>query len=105
MAHELCHLLFDRSHGQKLAIASGPWAPKSIERRANAFAAMFLMPTHLVERAVADVGDPINDLNAISAVASRLRVSRRAAIEHLYNLTLMSDAERDELLDHVQMHD
>src|SRR5262249_36597500 len=44
LAHELGHLLFDRSPGQKLAIASGPWAPKALERRANAFAAMFLMP-------------------------------------------------------------
>ena len=45
LAHELCHLLFDRSAGQRLAIASGPWAPPSLEQRANAFAAMLLMPT------------------------------------------------------------
>jgi hypothetical protein len=62
IAHELCHLLYDRSHGKKLAIASGPWAPQSIEKRANAFAAMFLMPPHLVERAVADSPDPITEL-------------------------------------------
>src|SRR5262249_23636242 len=27
LAHELCHLLYDRSYGSQLAIASGPWAP------------------------------------------------------------------------------
>ncbi|MEV7964871.1 ImmA/IrrE family metallo-endopeptidase [Sphaerisporangium sp. NPDC088356] len=102
MAHELCHLLFDRSRGQKLAIASGPWAPRSIERRANAFAAMFLMPTTLVQQAIADAPDPITDLEGITAIATRLRVSRRAATEHLYNLTLMSDFDRDELLRQVQ---
>jgi Zn-dependent peptidase ImmA (M78 family) len=98
LAHELCHILHDRSHGRRLAIASGPWAPRGIERRANAFAAMFLMPSVLVRQAIADSPDPISDLNGVIAVAQRLRVSRRAAVEHLYNLTLMSEATRDELL-------
>jgi len=98
IAHELCHLLFDRSHARRLAIASGPWAPMSIEKRANAFAAMFLMPPDLIERAVADSPDPITQLAGARAVARRLRVSVVAAIEHLCNLTLMTETERDELL-------
>jgi len=98
LAHELCHLLYDRSHGQRLAIASGPWAPRGIERRANAFAAMFLMPSVLVRQAIADSPDPISDLSGVVAVAQRIKVSRRAVIEHLYNLTLMSEVVRDELL-------
>jgi Zn-dependent peptidase ImmA (M78 family) len=98
LAHELCHILYDRARGRRLAIASGPWAPRGIERRANAFAAMFLMPPRLVEAAVADVPDPISDPNGVRAVASRLHVSNRAAIEHLYNLTLMDDDQRDRLL-------
>jgi len=98
IAHELCHLLYDRSHARKLAIASGPWAPLSIEKRANAFAAMFLMPPHLIERAVADSPDPITELAGVKAVARRLRVGIVAAIEHLCNLTLMTEIERDELL-------
>ena len=40
LAHELCHLLLDRGSGAQLAVASGPWAPKAIEKRANAFAAI-----------------------------------------------------------------
>ena len=98
IAHELCHLLYDRSRGRKLAIASGPWAPRSIEKRANAFAAMFLMPTYLIERAVADSPDPITELAGVKAVARRLHVSVVAATEHLCNLTLMTETERDELL-------
>jgi Zn-dependent peptidase ImmA (M78 family) len=98
VAHELCHLLYDRSHGRKLAIASGPWAPRSIEKRANAFAAMFLMPTYLVERAIADSPDPIAELSGAKIIARRLRVGVVAVIEHLCNLTLMTEIERDELL-------
>jgi Zn-dependent peptidase ImmA (M78 family) len=97
-AHELCHLLFDRTYGRKLAIASGPWAPRGIEKRANAFAAMFLMPPDLVRRAVADLPDPVHDAASISAIAKRLRVSRRTIIDHLYNLTLMSEEQREILL-------
>jgi Zn-dependent peptidase ImmA (M78 family) len=98
IAHELCHLLYDRSHGKRLAIASGPWAPRSIEKRANAFAAMFLMPPHLIQQAIADSPDPITELAGAKAVARKLRVSVVAAVEHLCNLTLMTEIERDELL-------
>jgi Zn-dependent peptidase ImmA (M78 family) len=98
IAHELCHILYDRSRGRKLAIASGPWAPRTIEKRANAFAAMFLMPPHLIELAVADSPDPITELAGVKAVARELHVSVIAAIEHLRNLTLMTEIERDELL-------
>ncbi|MDX5456572.1 ImmA/IrrE family metallo-endopeptidase [Micromonospora tulbaghiae] len=102
LAHELCHLLFDQSNAQKLAIASGPWAPRGLEQRANAFAAMFLMPPDLIERAIADAPDPIHDITGASAIANKLHVSRRSLIEHLYNLTLMSESERDELLQVAQ---
>jgi len=101
-AHELCHLLFDRSHGRRVSIASGPWAPRGIERRANAFAAMFLMPTELLQETVADAADPIGDLSAVTLVANGMRVSRRAVIEHLYNTTLMSEADRDDLLRQIK---
>lgn len=44
LAHELCHLLFDRHRAIPLAVVSGPWAPPGLERRANAFAAELLLP-------------------------------------------------------------
>jgi len=104
IAHELCHLLYDRSHGRKLAIASGPWAPRSIEKRANAFAAMFLMPPHLVERAIADSPDPITEFTGAITIARKLRVGVVAAVEHLCNLTMMTEIERDELLAQLGQH-
>lgn len=101
LAHELCHLLYDRSHGKRLAIASGSWAPASLERRANAFAAMFLMPPDLVGRAISDCPDPINQKEGVIFIASRLRVGLRAVVEHLYNLTFMSEQEKEILLDQI----
>ena len=52
LAHELCHILHDRNYGARLALASGPWAPVDVEKRANAFAAMLLMPADLVRSVV-----------------------------------------------------
>ncbi|MCX5269738.1 ImmA/IrrE family metallo-endopeptidase [Streptomyces sp. NBC_00199] len=98
VAHELCHLLYDRNRGRRLALASGPWAPVNIERRANAFAAMFLMPPHLVEEAISASPAPINTPEGISFVAGRLRVGFQAAVEHLYNLTFMTEEEKESLL-------
>jgi ethanolamine utilization cobalamin adenosyltransferase len=59
---------------------------------------MFLMPSHLVQQAIADSPDPITQLAGARAIAKSLRVSFRAVIEHLCNLTLMTEIERDELL-------
>jgi Zn-dependent peptidase ImmA (M78 family) len=69
-----------------------------VEQRANAFAAMFLMPPELVQRVVADLPDPVSDRASISTIAARLRVSQQAATDHLFNLTLMSETERENLL-------
>jgi hypothetical protein len=44
LAHELCHVLFDSLQGRTLGIASGDWAPLTLEKIANAFAAEFLLP-------------------------------------------------------------
>lgn len=44
LAHEFCHLLVDRPAAAELMVASTPWAPPALERRANAFAAELLLP-------------------------------------------------------------
>jgi hypothetical protein len=59
---------------------------------------MFLMPPHLLASAIADSPDPISEPDGIRLVAARLRVSNRAALEHLYNLTLMDEVQRDHLI-------
>ena len=86
LAHELCHLLLDRDHGDELAIATGPWAPVGIEQRANAFAAAFLMPTWLLEDALGVAVAPADDPETIRAVSATLHVSASSLIDRLYNL-------------------
>lgn len=86
LAHELCHLFLDREWGNALAVASGPWAPVTIEQRANAFAAAFLMPSWLLRDAIVALGRPIDDSTAIYELATRLRVSVSSLVDRLYNL-------------------
>jgi Zn-dependent peptidase ImmA (M78 family) len=97
MAHELCHLVFDRGEDRKLAVASGPWAPRDVERRANAFAAMFLMPPDRVRAASRDAAS-LGTLDGVSQVARRLHTSVTATIQHLANLNVIDAEVRDDLL-------
>ena len=99
LAHELCHLLFDREAGRRLAIASGPWAPRDVERRANAFAAMLLMPTSLVQQAVATLSVPVATVEGIREVASRLRAGRSAVLNHLKNLGFIDEVDQQRIED------
>lgn len=92
LAHELCHILFDRERGQRLAVASGPWAPLDIERRANAFAAMLLMPPALVQAAVAGSTAPLDTKEGVAQVAKRLNTSFTATLWHLTNLGVLDEA-------------
>ena len=94
LAHELCHLLFDRERGKPLAVASGPWAPRAIEQRANAFAAMLLMPTSLVKRAVAGLAVAVATVEGVNEVAKRLRTGRLAALNHLTSLGFVDEMDR-----------
>lgn len=97
LAHELCHILFDRGYGAKLALASGSWAPRDIERRANAFAAMLLMPPQLIARAVQSLAMPLESPEGNTAVARRLRTSFTATLEHLYNLGFIDETARERI--------
>ncbi len=98
LAHELCHLLFDSDRGAELAIASGRWAPRELEQRADAFAAMFLMPRELMQRAVAALTEPLDTVESITTLAERLRVSGLTMLYHLKNLGYYDEQKRDFLL-------
>jgi Zn-dependent peptidase ImmA (M78 family) len=91
LAHELCHILFDREIGRRIAVASGPWAPRDIERRANAFAAMLLMPRDLVKEALASLTTTLETREGIAQVAQRLGASFEATLRHLTNLGFLDD--------------
>jgi len=97
LAHELCHILHDRSYGAQLAMASGPWAPVDVEKRANAFAAMLLMPDPLVETIVRGLTVPLDSAAAIGEVANRLRTSFSSTLEHLCNRKFIDETVRDKL--------
>ena len=102
LAHELCHILHDRSYGAALAMASGPWAPVDVEQRANAFAAMLLMPTDLVGSVVRNLTSPLDSPAAIWDVANAFQTSFTATLEHLCNLGHIDEVTRDELRDEIE---
>ena len=86
MAHELCHLLHDRQYGREVGIASGNWAPQYIEKRANAFAGMLLMPPELVDQYLSQYGDEFEwTIEIFESLKASLRVGPRALMEHLHN--------------------
>jgi Zn-dependent peptidase ImmA (M78 family) len=97
LAHELCHLLHDRAQGQSLAMISGPWAPRELEQRANAFAAALLMPDNLLRKAAA-VSKSEMAFDLLLALAKRLQVSTDALAHHLENMGLIDETTRDGLL-------
>jgi len=99
LAHELCHLLHDRAYGQPLAMATGPWAPAELEQRANAFAAMFLMPPDLVRAELPDWPQRTIAGRDIVRLADKLDASVTAAMRHIHNLGFI-DSARMEALEH-----
>ena len=76
---------------------SGPWAPRELEQRANAFAAALLMPPDLLRKAVA-VSESELTFDLLLALAQRLRVSTDALAHHLENMGLIDETTRDGLV-------
>ena len=98
IAHELCHVLFDRTRARRVAHASsGRWATQGIERRANAFAAYLLMPRALVLAHLPDANRI--ETSDVQHLASRLQVNKSALLRHLRNLGVIDEVERETLLD------
>lgn len=92
LAHELCHILYDRTRARKLSHLSGPWASARTEKRANAFAAMFLAPPSAIRQKLTAITE-----GSVRQLASEVGMGITALIEHLYNVGLIDDAEREEL--------
>lgn len=97
IGHELCHILHDRERARPLAHTSTPWAPAAVEQRANAFAAMLLMPKSRARRPLTD--DTVRALrSAVRSLARTLGVSETALKQHLANLGEISPEEGGILL-------
>ena len=88
LAHEFCHILFDRSHAKRLSHISGPWTSGRVEKRANAFAALFLATPHALEGAVHAKN---LDAGRLKKLAERFGIGTGALCEHLHNLDLISE--------------
>lgn len=97
LAHELCHVLFDRRIGHHLALASGPWAPPGIEKRANAFAAMLLMPPLLVQRVISRLAVPIDTAAGVREAARTLQAGVRSVLSHLQNAGFITGIEHERI--------
>jgi Zn-dependent peptidase ImmA (M78 family) len=90
MAHEFCHLLHDRAKGRNLALISGPWAPRDIEKRANAFAAALLMPPVEIRSAWQAVPQEVN-FESLLDLSHKYEVSPDAMERHLENCGLLDE--------------
>ncbi|MBK7000000.1 MAG: ImmA/IrrE family metallo-endopeptidase [Rhodoferax sp.] len=94
LAHELCHILYDRTRARKLSHVSGPWAAARTEKRANAFAAMFLAPPSAIRQKFVDGAI---STGAVRVLAGEVGMGVTALVEHLYNVDLINDSEREQL--------
>jgi hypothetical protein len=101
IAHELCHVLHDRGRSRRVTHSSTPSAPAAVEQRANAFAAMLLMPPESIRRALPDLSGDVS-LETIADAAAWLQVSLRALIQHLANLNEIADEDRERLLQELE---
>lgn len=102
VAHELCHILFDRTRARRIAHITGPWAAPGIEKRANAFAAYLLMPRELIRDNLKTVHEI--DETIIRFLAAKLKVGPTALVEHLYNLGFIDEIKREELRPEFRNH-
>lgn len=95
LLHELCHILYDRSSAKRLSHISGPWASARVEKRANAFAAMFLATPHAIQK----IWDGEVSRARIKHLSERFGIGKSALLEHMHNLDLLSDQQFWEIAD------
>lgn len=101
LAHELCHHLIDRKIGRPLSLASGPWAPRRIEQRANAFAAELLIPYDLIRHGRDARTIDLSCVDGIVELSDKLMVGRTTLLEHLRNRDLISEDAKDRFQDQL----
>lgn len=100
LAHELCHILYDRVPAQPLGIASRKDQKDDLESRANAFAVYFLAPREGVQQLLRDRGrQPYGlDHQDVHTLMMHFGVGKDSATRHLTNLDWITAEQRQELL-------
>ncbi len=99
IAHELCHILYDRDGARTVIHTTTPWAHPSVEQRANAFAAMLLMPPDRVQW---NPPDPAAPFESLATLSETLGVGKTALVRHLANMGQLDEQERDAFLSELQ---
>jgi len=82
LAHEICHLLLDREHGLPMAEVLGGRTPESLEQRARAFAAEFLLPRRL---AIKRMQENESLESVVNELSERYKVSTEVAARQIDN--------------------
>lgn len=82
LAHEICHLLLDREHGLPMAEVLGGRTPESLEQRARAFAAEFLLPRRLAIKKMQE-NDSVESV--VNALSEQYQVSTEVAARQIDN--------------------
>jgi Zn-dependent peptidase ImmA (M78 family)/transcriptional regulator with XRE-family HTH domain len=102
LAHELCHILYDRQPAAPLGIASRRDQRDDLEQRANAFGVYFLAPRDGVRRLLMARGCRPYELDRtdVHAVMSHFGLGKEAATAHLMHLDWITNEQRHTLLTH-----
>jgi Zn-dependent peptidase ImmA (M78 family) len=101
IAHELCHVLFDRVPTAPFGTVSRRRSNLSIEQRADAFAYYFLAPREGVARFLRESLGRVPyelDRNDIQAFANHFALGIEASTWHLRNLGWLSESQRQHLV-------
>ena len=100
LAHELCHILYDRVPARPLGITSRKDQRDDLEQRANAFAIYFLAPRSGVRQLLMDRGRRPYELdhNDVHALMMHFGLGKDSATRHLTNLDWITEDQRRSLL-------
>jgi hypothetical protein len=83
LAHEICHLIYDRERSLPVVDVLGGLGPVFAEKRANAFAAEFLLPRAVAAQAVRNYQEDI--LKVASSLERKYVVSREIVGHQITN--------------------
>lgn len=100
LAHELCHVLYDRVPAAPLGIASRRDQRGDVEQRANAFGVHFLAPRVGIQQLLMDRGARPYELDRtdVHAVMMHFGFGKDAATWHLKHLDWITESQRVSLV-------
>jgi len=100
IAHELCHILFDRVPAEPLGLVSRAGDRQGVEQRANAFSVYFLAPRDGVARFLIERGRRPFDVDPydVHALMAHFALGKEAATWHLKHLGWIDEDTRLALL-------